>query len=57
MAKVGTENDHVAASESTIIPKQSTYKDFNDFIAKHIIPKGTNKPSTNTRIGDKNSNI
>jgi P4 family phage/plasmid primase-like protien len=57
MAEVGTKKDHDAASESRIIPKQSTYKDFNDFIAKHIIPKGTNKPSTNTRIGDKNSNI
>lgn len=51
------ESHHSNAAESTIIPKQSTYKDFNDFVTKHIIPKGVTKTITNTRIGDKNSNI
>jgi P4 family phage/plasmid primase-like protien len=46
-----------APVESAIIPKQSNYKDFNDFVSKHSIPKGTVKTITNTRIGDKNSNI
>jgi P4 family phage/plasmid primase-like protien len=43
--------------ENSIIPKQSNYKDYNDFVIKHTVQKGASKTITNTRIGDKNSNI
>ena len=33
------------------------YKDIQDFLINHIVKKGENKVITNTRIGDKTSNI
>ena len=35
----------------------SQYKDIQDFLIKHIVKKGENKLITNTRIGDKGSDI
>ena len=41
-------------TETTVV---SQYKDIQDFLINHIVKKGENKVITNTRIGDKTSNI
>lgn len=46
-----------SALRDSIIPTENNYRDVNDFLAKHTIPKGSDKMITNTRIGDKTSNI
>uniref|UniRef100_A0A6C0JMB7 SF3 helicase domain-containing protein n=1 Tax=viral metagenome TaxID=1070528 RepID=A0A6C0JMB7_9ZZZZ len=43
--------------ESSIIPTVTNYRDINDFLSKHYIQKGSDKPITNTRIGDKDNGI
>jgi P4 family phage/plasmid primase-like protien len=43
--------------ESSIIPTVTNYRDINDFLSKHYIQKGSDKPITNTRIGDKENGI
>jgi P4 family phage/plasmid primase-like protien len=46
-----------SALRDSIIPTENNYRDVNDFLAKHIIQKGSDKVITNTRIGHKESNI
>jgi REP element-mobilizing transposase RayT len=42
---------------ASIIPSISSYRDINDFLSKHYVQKGSDKPITNTRIGDKEHGI
>jgi P4 family phage/plasmid primase-like protien len=46
-----------SALRDSIIPTENSYRDVNDFLAKHTVPKGSDKTITNTRIGNKESNI
>lgn len=46
-----------SALRDSIIPTATSYRDVNDFLIKHTIQKGSDKTITNTRIGDKTSNI
>lgn len=39
------------------VTHQNTYKDLADFLDKHSVKKGDEKPITNTRIADKTQNI
>ena len=53
------ENSQMSSKKQvqTVVTK---YAGFNDFMLKHLIKKGdptTNRPITNTRIGDKDSQI
>ena len=49
------------STPSMIVPSPTSYRDIADFLAKHTVQKNENMPNnknfTNTRIGDKTSNI
>ena len=42
---------------TSIIPSITSYRDISDFLSKHYVQKGSDKPITNTRIGDKEHGI
>src|SRR5210317_813034 len=48
------------SSNNSIVPSESSYADFYDFLAKHSVYKtndSSKKTITNTRIGDTKKNI